>query len=271
MNDFHAYPRLFAAGTAYVRKGSGEPILLVHGVGMRADAWAPQIEHFSRRFDVIAIDLLGHGESVAPPPEATLCEYVRQVAGVVVALRLGPANVVGHSLGGLIALGFALTHPDFCLRLSVLNSVYCRDPEGRRAVNDRAAEIARTGSAGDIDAPLGRWFGTAPGLERTVACRRVRQWLETVDPSGYAAAYRVFAQSDEEHRGKLDRLAMPALFATGDLDLNSTPEMARTMAAETPRGEAVVLDGARHMMNLVNPDETNAMLERFLAKPSAAD
>ncbi len=269
MSAFPTYPRLFAAGTAYVRKGSGEPLLFVHGVGMRAGAWAPQIEHFSKRFDAIAIDLLGHGESAAPPLDASLGDYVRQVAALADTLRLGPANVVGHSLGGLIALGFAVAHPDRCLRLAVLNSVYCRALEARRAVAARAEEIATSGSAGDIDVPLRRWFGEGPGIEQTAAYRQVYRWLKDVDPTGYAAAYRVFAVSDEEHRGKLGRLSMPSLFATGSLDPNSTPDMSRAMAAEAPLGKAVVIEGARHMMNLVNPDETNAMLDRFFARPAA--
>jgi flavin reductase (DIM6/NTAB) family NADH-FMN oxidoreductase RutF len=62
---------------------------------------------------------------------------------------------------------------------------------------------------------------------------------------------------------------MPALFATGSLDPNSTPAMALAMAAAAPRGEALILEGQRHMMNLVEPDAINQALRKLLAEPSA--
>ncbi|TJW85753.1 MAG: alpha/beta fold hydrolase, partial [Mesorhizobium sp.] len=54
-------------GSGYIRAGSGAPVLLIHGVGMNASIWAPQIELMKNRWDVIAIDILGHGQSPLPP------------------------------------------------------------------------------------------------------------------------------------------------------------------------------------------------------------
>lgn len=259
-------PRETAGGTAFVRRGAGPPVVLLHGVGMRAEAWTPQIEHLSRSHDVIAVDLLGHGGSDAPPDDPELGHYVDQVARLMPTLGIGPAAVVGHSLGGLVALGLALDHPSLCRGVAALNAVHCRDAASRDAVIARAEEIARTRSPGDIDAPLARWFGDEPGVREGPVCKSVRHWLTSVDPAGYAAAYSVFARSDAAHRGRLAGLAMPALFATGELDPNSTPAMSRAMAAEVPAGEAVVIAGARHMMNLVQVDDVNRLLDRFLAR-----
>lgn len=264
MSAFPDLPRAFAGTTAYAEKGEGEPLLLIHGVGMRAEAWTPQIEEFSKGRRVVALDLLGHGRSALSPVPRGLKDYVAQVHTLVGVLGLGPVAVVGHSLGALVALGFGLDHPGCVSRVAALNGVYRRDAESRRAVEARAAEIASKGDAGDVEVPLKRWFGEATDPRSADVHAAVRGWLLGVNAEGYAAAYRVFAMSDRAHEGRLEGLAVPALFATGPGDPNSTPVMSEAMAAEAPRGRAEIIPGARHMMNLVEVAEVNAMLHRFL-------
>lgn len=258
-----ALPRQTLNGTAYVDKGQGEALVLIHGVGLNADAWAPQIEAFAASNRVIAVDLLGHGGSALPPADATLDDYVRQVAGLLASLAINGATVAGHSMGGLVALGLALAEPGRVARVAVLNSVYDRTPEARAAVVARAAELAESGAQGDIEQPLSRWFGENFAVVRA----SVRSILEQANPRGYASAYSVFAHSDRAFIGKLPALAQPALFATGTDDPNSTPAMAEVMAAATPRGKLAVLQGQRHMMNLTAPEATNALIRNLLAEP----
>ena len=267
MSAFPALARAIAGGTAYADRGSGEPLVLIHGVGMRAEAWTPQIAHFSRSRRVVALDLPGHGMSAPAPAGATLAHYVDAAAGLIETLDLSRVALAGHSLGALVAIGVALERPDRIASLIAFNAVYCRDPESRRAVERRADEIAASGSVGDVEVPLARWFGTEPDAAAEASREAAGAWLQAVDPAGYAAAYGAFARSDEAHRGRLGALAIPALFATGDLDPNSTPAMSRAMAMAAPRGEALVLEGSRHMMNLVEADAVNAMMDRFLARP----
>jgi flavin reductase (DIM6/NTAB) family NADH-FMN oxidoreductase RutF len=91
-----------------------------------------------------------------------------------------------------------------------------------------------------------------------------------MNPVAYARAYRIFASGDRLFSGKLGALTMPALFATGSDDPNSTPGMAEAMAAAAPRGKAAILVGQRHMMNLVDPDGTNRLIRDLLSQPRAA-
>ncbi|MGE0210872.1 MAG: alpha/beta fold hydrolase [Parvibaculaceae bacterium] len=264
MSAFPDLPRRFAGTTAYVEEGKGEPLLFIHGVGMRAEAWTPQIAEFSSTHRVIAMDLLGHGQSAVAPRPERLGDYVAQARSLTETLGLSHVTLVGHSLGALVALGFALDHPEATARVAALNAVYCRDAESRRAVEARAAEIASKGDAGDVEVPLKRWFGDASDPRYTDVHAAVKRWLLGVNPEGYAAAYRIFAMSDRAHAGRLPDLAVPALFATGPGDPNSTPAMSQAMAAEAPKARAEIIPGARHMMSLVEVDEVNAMLRRFL-------
>jgi (E)-2-((N-methylformamido)methylene)succinate hydrolase len=255
-------PRKKFGDTAYVDVGEGEALVFIHGVGLNADAWTPQIEAFSRMHRVIAIDMLGHGESGLSSVNLKIDAYVEQLLQLFSHLGVSAANIVGHSMGGLVAIGFALAHPARTLRLGVLNSVYQRSAERRAAVEKRAYEITQSGTVGNIEEPLERWFGATaarPGVALDVA-----RWLRAADSQGYASAYQVFAKSDTAYVGKLKQLSMPSLFATGSDDSNSTPEMAEHMATAA-RGTAVVVQGARHMMNLTHVDQVNSALHQLMA------
>ncbi|MFD2030521.1 alpha/beta fold hydrolase [Ancylobacter dichloromethanicus] len=91
-----------AVRTRYRRQGvtGATPVVLVHGVGMAIAAWEPQIAALAARFDVIALDMPGHGGSSLPPVDARLSDYSDAVIAVLDALKLPAAVVVGHSMGG---------------------------------------------------------------------------------------------------------------------------------------------------------------------------
>ncbi|WP_395541257.1 alpha/beta fold hydrolase [Neotabrizicola sp. sgz301269] len=241
-----------------IEAGAGAPLLLIHGVGMRAEAWGPQIADLSRRARVIAVDMPGHGGSDGLPCAPRLPDYVNWAARVVSALELGPVAVAGHSMGALIATGLAIDHPALVSRTALLNGVHRRSAEARAAVEARAAEIA-AGQAG-IEAPLARWFSPEDGAVRET----VAGWLRTVPQAGYAAAYRAFAEGDGVYAGRLGEIAGPFLVLTGENDLNSTPDMARAMAGMAPQGRAVVIAGHRHMVNLTAPDAVTQALSAWL-------
>lgn len=246
------------------------PLLFIHGVGLRKEVWDPQIAAFARNRRVIAYDMLGHGGSGLGNGDMGLDAFVAQAADLLAALGITRADVVGHSMGALVALGLALAHPDRINRLVALNAVYQRTTDQRAAVLERAAEIERVGPRAAADRAVARWFGDTPPPALRPLATQVREWLENADPVGYARAYRIFASSDAIHAGRLPTLAMPVLYLTGELDANSSPAMSDRMAAETPQGRARILPGERHMMAMVSPDAVNTALRAFL-NPSTLD
>ena len=153
------------SGTAYYSAGDGEPVFLVHGVGMRLEAWGPQIDALSPTHRVIAVDMPGHGSSAPLPNGAELDRFVQWLTAVFDDLEVERANVAGHSMGALIAGGMVATRPSSVLRVALLNGVYRRSLEARAAVVARAAAL-RDGKR-DITGPLVRWFGSDTGSRPT--------------------------------------------------------------------------------------------------------
>jgi pimeloyl-ACP methyl ester carboxylesterase len=245
----------------YRAQGAGEALVLIHGVGMQSAAWAPQMDHFAETHRVIAIDMPGHGGSDPLPVGSQLEDYVAWCGAVIETLGVGPVNLVGHSMGALIAGGIAATHPQCVQRVALLNGVFLRDAQARTAVQARAAEI-RDGNI-DLETPLARWFDAHQHAART----QVAGWLNAVDPVGYATAYTAFAHGDAVYAARLSTVGCPFLAMTGDGDPNSTPAMTRAMAEIVQDGWAVTIDGHRHMVNLTAADQVNAHLDDWLTHP----
>ena len=253
-------------GAAYVALGEGEPLLLVHGVGLRLEAWAPQIGVLAASCRVIAVDLPGHGGSAPLPADAALPDFVDWLKQLIDDLACGPVNLCGHSMGALIALGLALSHPASVRRVALICAVHRRDSEARDAVLARAADIAN--GAVDIDGPLRRWFQPERSTREAQSAVLTRRWLSEVSQRGYATAYRAFAEGDAVYADRLSKLACPALFLTGEFDANSSPRMAEAMGAEVPNARVVVVPGEKHMVHLVAPERVNCALRDWLRQPT---
>lgn len=259
----HTIPRRSEtrSGAAYVAEGTGEPLVLVHGVGLRLEAWAAQIEALSATHRVIALDMPGHGGSAPLPEGARLPDFVAWLARVLDDLGLERVNLAGHSMGALIAGGVAAEHPDRLARVGLVCGVHRRTPEAAAAVVARA-EALRRGER-DSAGPLARWFGAGSADPTAVL---VGEWLDAVDAGGYATAYEAFATGDATYADAWPRVTQPALFLTGALDANSTPAMAEAMAGAAPRGRAVVIEGHGHMVPMTAPGAVNAALRTWLAE-----
>ncbi|MEO7371136.1 MAG: alpha/beta hydrolase, partial [Ilumatobacteraceae bacterium] len=171
-------------------------------------------------------------------------------------------NLAGHSMGALIAGGFVATAPSRARRVALVSGVHRRAAAASSAVRARAADIA-AGKV-DTDAPLSRWFGEdCVGSE---PYRLVKSWLASVDIDGYATAYGAFAEGDGTYADGWCGVTCPALFVTGELDPNSTPQMSLDLAAAAPQGEACIVAGHRHMVNMTAPEVVNEALSHWLTR-----
>lgn len=248
-------------GATYFEAGRGDTLVLIHGVGMRLDAWAPQIAVLAETHRVIAVDMPGHGGSAKLPAGSTIEEFVAWFGHFLDDMEIERTNLAGHSMGAMISGGAVATFPERISRIAYLNGVHRRDPQAKEAVLARAAAIPVSGV--DKEGPLRRWFGDDPNSRQ--ARELTRGWLESVDPEGYAVAYGAFAGGDGIYADCWSTVTCPAMFLTGSGDPNSTPDMAKTMAGMATKGWVRIIEGHRHMVNLTAPDQVNALMADWLA------
>ncbi|MEM7290390.1 MAG: alpha/beta fold hydrolase, partial [Pseudomonadota bacterium] len=163
-----------------VRSGEGPRLLLLHGVGLRAEAWNRQIDGMSETFEVIAPDMPGHGHSSFDGVAEILSAYTDRIAEAIDE----PIFVAGHSMGALIALDLAIRYPQRVAAVAGLNMIFRRSLEAAQAVQARASDLSMSKHA-DPNPTLLRWFGDLD-LPEAKACRR---WLSTVNPGAYKQAY----------------------------------------------------------------------------------
>ena len=273
MTDIFALPPATTSGTtsegtAWSRFGAltdQAPIVLIHGVGMQQAYWAPQVNSLSQDYCVVTYDMWGHGSTPANALAVNLADFTHQLVELLDELNTTKAHVVGHSMGALVALDCGIHFPQRTASITLLNAVFDRTEEQRAPVLRRAHDLAENGVM-KIDQTLERWFGTPEETPYPQAEALSRRLLESVNPAGYANAYMIFASADDAQKETLASLTIPATFATGDGDPNSTPSMSQAMADIAPHGHAIILHNQRHMMSLTDPETVTDIIRQTVLK-----
>lgn len=247
-------PRSKIGSLSAITAGDGPLVVLIHGVGLRAEAWGAQIDALAKSYRVVAVDMPGHGQSAPLGPSAGLADFTDSIVGCIDE----PAIVIGHSFGAMIALDFAIRYPDQVKAVAALNAIFRRDGDAKAAVIARANGLDGKTMANPAST-LQRWFGAATSPE-SEACET---WLSAADPAGYRCAYGVFASEDGPRDQDLSMLGCPALFLTGRDEPNSTPAMSRKMAALVAGGRAEILGDAAHMLPMTHAHQVNTILGDF--------
>ena len=244
------------------RGGIGPTLLLIHGVGMRADYWSNLIPALEQRFSLIIIDMPGHGQSPVLAAESlTMKNYTDCIADVFIDSH-EPVFVAGHSMGAVISVDLAHRYSNKIKAVAVLNGVFQREASAASAVQLRADKLDGH-TVSDSSLTLERWFGRTPEGTSAQAAALCKEWLSTIDPLGYQQAYRAFAYDEGPSAESLAAISCPALFATGELEPNSTPAMSQSMANIAPRGECHIVEKARHMMSMTHGESISNLLTSF--------
>ncbi len=253
-------------GSAYHASGAGPAVVFLHGVGLNQSIWAEQVKAFSPGHTVITYDLLGHGKSAAAPADAGLDDWVLQLERLAAELAIDRFTLVGFSFGGMIAQAFAARHADRIDKLVLMSTVYGRSEQERAGVVARLDVAQREGPSAIIAAALSRWFSPGFGRDNPDMIKTYDAMLRANDPQSFLAAYTCFATGDKALVNQLAGFDRPVLVMTGELDMGSTPDMARRMAGVIPGASCSIVPDARHMMPVELPAVVNAILARFFGE-----
>jgi pimeloyl-ACP methyl ester carboxylesterase len=248
------------------RAGTGEPLLLIHGIGSRWQVWLPVIERLARERDVIAIDLPGFGLSPMPPPRTPpgVETLTRMVAEFLAEQGLERPHVAGNSLGGWLALELA--------RRGLARSATALSPAGfyNRAEaiyahvtlwgSARAARLLRPEAARLLATPLGR---------RAVLSQLIGR-PEQIPPSDAAEHLRALADAGwfdetlpaitrDRYRGN-EPLPVPVTIAWGEHDYVLLPRQAARAARAVPNARLITLTGCGHVPTHDDPSQVARVL-----------
>ena len=263
------------------RAGRGPALLLLHGFTGSAATWAPFLPPLAERHDVVAMDLLGHGASDRPrdPARHAAARVVDDLAALLDAIGVARAAVLGYSMGGRLALHFALAHPERVTALvleSASAGIVDADERRERAGADArlAADLERDG----ILAFVARWerlplWASQASLPAATRERLRAQRLAN-DPAALAASLRgAGAGVTPPAHDRLGALRAPTLVVAGALDAKYAG-LARELAAAIPDARALVVPEAGHAVHLEQPAAFEravlAFLDAIADRPRAA-
>jgi 3-oxoadipate enol-lactonase len=243
--------------------GSGPPLVLVHGLGATAAGlWRKQLGPFAEDFRVIAYDLRGSGGSDVTPGPYTIEGLADDLAALVEALELGRIAVMGHSLGGSIALAYAAAHPDAVVGLVGLGAPTTLPDAGREGLAKRAATVEAEGMAAVVATVAGN--GVSPTFRENAPdeFQRFIELLESNDPHGYAAQCRALVGLDLS--GALQQITAPVLLLAGDRDGVAPPAATQANAAAIGSASAAIVEDCGHILPWERPGALAAAARPFL-------
>jgi len=250
------------------------PVVCVHGYTSSAEAFNAPARHLQDRFHIIAPDVRGHGESAWSPTAAyQYGDQIGDLAALVDELQLSRFALIGTSMGGIIAMGFAARYPDQ-LRALVINDIGPEPETGSQRITEMVG--GRPEDFASVEEAMAYRRRMSPIVasrtiedQRDLALGVLRQrpdgrWVWKMDPAYVEQRVRNGAPPRPPLWPALQTLPVPTLVVWGrDSDVLSEGQ-ARRMAETLPRGELVAVPGVGHAPTLMEPTAL-AALERFLS------
>ncbi len=241
----------------YEEAGNGSPpLVFVHGLACHRGFWPRQVEYFSRSHRVLAVDLRGHGESGAPEQRYTMQALADDVAWMCSRLAVERPVVIGHSLGGLVALELSAGYPDQLSAAALVDSVLLPGGDRTEFVRALVAGLRAPGGWDRLREYYTSFFGPYDDSAR-------KSWI--LDQTRVTPAHVTSSILEESIRSWDDadallRCRVPLLYLDAGTP-NANLEHAARLRPELIVGRTI---GSGHFSQCEVPEQVNAALGRFL-------
>ena len=268
---------------AYQDEGQGDAILLLHGMAGSSQTWRSVIKPLSRKYRVIAPDLLGHGMSAKPRSDYSLGAFAVLLRDLLDELGVARATIVGHSLGGGVAMQFVYQHPDYCERLVLIGSGGLGPDVGwtLRLLSAPGAELIMPVIAPQPVLSAGEkvrsWFAKM-GIESPRGAEIWNAYSSFSDAETRQAFLRTL-RSVVDYRGQavsaLNRLNvradMPIMAIWGEQDAIIPVQHAYAALEARPDARLEVMPGVGHFPQVERPTEVVDLIDDFITSQRAAE
>jgi 3-oxoadipate enol-lactonase len=247
----------------YETHGKGIPLLFIHGLGSSSKDWELQITEFAKFYQVILVDLRGHGQSDKPQDPYTISIFVNDIICLIKSLGFSSVNIVGISLGGMVALQLAVHAPQLVRTLIVVNSCPAIVPKtimDRLRLSTRIALVHLIGIRNTTYVISRKLF---PKPEQALLRNTmVERWSQN-DRKVYLNSYRaVIGWSVME---KLNIIDCPTLVITGDRDYIPM-SLKKECVSRITKADLLVITDSGHATPVDQPEKFNKALFEFLTK-----
>ena len=255
--------RMLSNGLHLTDIGTGHPVLLIHGISNFNQAWSAQSEALVERgFRVLAPDLPGHGRSAPLGQKTTVETLAQSMASLLDEMNIVRTHVCGISLGGMIAMTFALRFPDRISRLVVADSAASFNTAHHKTLTAqwRAQFLSN-------DGPRRRLESTWPMLvnerfrESEKGKDTYREWMVNAgSASGSSYAYVCEGMDEYDIENELRDITAPTCVIVGSEDRMLTPAQNQAFAKKIPGAQFRVIEGAAHLPNVDSAAQFNELM-----------
>lgn len=242
---------------AFERRGNGTPMVLLHGYPLDHHLWDDVAPLLSDTFELIIPDLRGFGGSSAVDSFYTMEDFAGDIAALLDQLEIQKTAIVGHSMGGYVALAFLRLYPERVTGLGLVSSQVLADaPDRKEGRYKSAAEVADKG-IGSVVAAMTTKFTANERLQQFA-----RESMEQQQPAAYIGALKAMAERVDS-TPVLSSLQVPLVLVHGDSDQLIPIDRAREVKASVPEAHLVEISGAGHMPMMEAPQQTADALKRL--------
>jgi 3-oxoadipate enol-lactonase len=247
------------------RQGAGDPVVLLHPLALSGELWRPLANALSDAFDVLSLDLRGHGASGWDGEPFSIEDMALDVAEVLDALELPSVGMLGMSMGGSVAVTFAGLFPDRVGSLVLADTTAWYGDDAATAWAERARRAAEVPRAEQLPFQVDRWFSPAFRDRNPEEVDRVTKIFLRTDSGAHAAASTAMGRLDS--RRLLPAVRASTLVIVGQDDYATPPDMAGELAGGIPGATLLALPGLRHMALVERPELADLVRRAFAGEP----
>jgi pimeloyl-ACP methyl ester carboxylesterase len=271
MSTNASIPRdLVVSGTvpihARIHPGSGPALVLIHGISSSGDVWLPVLEALGERFTPVTFDLRGHGASGKPDRGYLYGDYIGDLDRLLAALGLDRPLILGHSLGGLIALWWAAKQPDRAAAMVIEDSPL-RSGEDFRHAFDNWIRL----NAMSKDELRAAYAAEHPGWKPAALDLRTEQMHAAAPPVFAELKADSMAHDGVDRIAEIDGIVSPVLLIHGDIDAGGMvhEEDAEAVASRLANATAARIPGGNHGLHVEHTRAFLALAVPFLEQHAA--
>ena len=252
-----------AFGTCYSFKKINEKntIVFIHGVGLTKEIWDPQVNFF-KNYNTLIYDLLGHGKTPLKKSKISFEDFSNQLLKLINELNLKKINLVGFSLGALIARQFAFKHVDRLNSLIIHGSIYKRTEEQKRVVRNRF-EVAKLKRPTAKQTAIRRWLSEEFIKKNPSVYKKIYSILEKNNRKNFLKCYEIFVNYIDDDN-ILKKIKVNTLITTGENDVGSTPEMSQNLSKIIQQSRFVEIKKGKHLCSIECSNDVNITFKNFL-------